>query len=382
MPKCYISSLRIAASVESYIIKEGFLLDDETNNIRLLQKINQNFADNENATKIEITLGVGRFRFKYREQIYEIIREVHGTPLPCNNHFDKDSIFHEEVYVNYENQQQKKILLELVETAIKETKRDGYIQTHIWDSRRNYWEQSCLVPERDFKSVVLKNKIKTEMIKDIEEFTSEDTHQWYKTHGIPYKRGYLLYGIPGSGKSSTIRAISSKLRRDIYTIDLADIELSDSSLLSAVNSVEKSSVIYFEDIDTIFDKNRNKLENCGITFSGLLNALDGICVSRGQIFIITSNEISKLDKSLIRCGRIDLKFKFDYCTKEQAKEMFLRFYPDCFTDSEIFSKSISEKTSCADLQNHFIKHRKVSSNEANRYCDESYVFDEISTIYS
>ena len=68
------------------------------------------------------------------------------------------------------------------------------------------------------------------------------------------------------------------------------------------------------------------IDNKGITLSGLLNALDGVSECEGRIMIMTSNKPEKLDEALIRPGRIDKKFMFDLCTREQISDMFRLFF--------------------------------------------------------
>jgi len=65
------------------------------------------------------------------------------------------------------------------------------------------------------------------------------------------------------------------------------------------------------------DENRNQ-----VTFSGILNALDGVTTGGNQIVIMTTNHIENLDPALIRPGRVDHILRFDYATKEQIKDIF------------------------------------------------------------
>lgn len=382
MPKFSITSNHISSSLENYIIKQNLLTEDSLNDRRIEKKINFDDHDNDedDSPKLLLTLGVGSFKFQYKGNFYLFNRTTYGEPLTCNS-YDKDAVIYEEVNIICENDNAAEDLVELTSAAMKEQKRDGFIQTYVWDAKRCYWDSETNIPERNFASVILDNKLKKNILDDINNFVCKESKEWYLKHGISYKRGMLLYGPPGSGKSSCIRAIATELKRDIHRIDISDPNLTDCSLINAVNTVNSSSIIYFEDIDTIFDNNRNKLEDCSITFSGLLNALDGLGVSKGQLFILTSNHIERLDKALIRCGRVDVKFKFSNCTKEQAKEMFLRFYPNESEIAENFSKNIPSQTCCADLQNHFILHRKKSAKEAETYKPSKDV-DDYRHLYS
>lgn len=107
-----------------------------------------------------------------------------------------------------------------------------------------------------------------------------------------------------------------------------------------------------------------------VTFSGLLNALDGVASSTAQrILFMTTNHISRLDPALIRPGRVDLKEMIEDATPYQSSELFRRFYggPDGLAETElerlrtILSDKIQRaletgmRISMASLQGHFIR---------------------------
>jgi len=117
----------------------------------------------------------------------------------------------------------------------------------------------------------------------------------------------------------------------------------------------------------ISEKNRETLhDKCPLTFSGLLNALDGVSSTDGQIFILTTNFVEKLDEALIRSGRVDRKIQFPSVDPKLANEMFLQFYPgenDAAADFEhqmtqLINNPEQIKLCMADLQQHFILNRK------------------------
>jgi chaperone BCS1 len=63
-----------------------------------------------------------------------------------------------------------------------------------------------------------------------------------------------------------------------------------------------------------------------VTFSGFLNALDGVASGEERIIFLTTNHIEKLDPALIRPGRVDLACLIDDASPSQAKRLFTRFY--------------------------------------------------------
>jgi len=132
--------------------------------------------------------------------------------------------------------------------------------------------------------------------------------------------------------------------------------------------------LFLEDIDTYFTKDRVALHpNCPLTFSGLLNGLDGVAAADGQIFILTTNFIDKLDSALIRTGRVDAKYEFPKVNGELARLLYLQFYPGEEAHAASFKETVSsvliERELCmADLQQYFIANRKspstIASNDA------------------
>ena len=70
--------------------------------------------------------------------------------------------------------------------------------------------------------------------------------------GIPYRRGYLLYGPPGCGKSSFITALAGYLDMGICILNLSDRSLSDDRLNHLLASAPQQSLILLEDVDAAF----------------------------------------------------------------------------------------------------------------------------------
>merc|ERR1719343_1000865 len=115
--------------------------------------------------------------------------------------------------------------------------------------------------------------------------------------------------------------------------------------MHCVNEAPKRSLLIFEDVDALFDKDRKPLvEKTLLTFSGLLNALDGVGRAIGQIFILTTNYRDRLDAALIRNGRVDVHIEFKSANDDQIRGMFQRFYPD---DSESSARKFVENLRAA-----------------------------------
>lgn len=192
---------------------------------------------------------------------------------------------------------------------------------------------------RLLESVVLGRGDKESLVEDIEKFRG--SKQRYALLGVPYHRGYLFYGPPGTGKTSLVSALAAHFGLSIYCLNLGD--LSDRSLMNAVNQVPPDSLLLFEDIDCMKsgnarpspaderqggEKKENSAERNGVTLSGLLNVLDGFYAPTGVLFVMTTNHVEALDRALLRPGRIDYKLHLGKAVDRQKVDLYLRFFPE------------------------------------------------------
>jgi SpoVK/Ycf46/Vps4 family AAA+-type ATPase len=96
-------------------------------------------------------------------------------------------------------------------------------------------------------------------------------------------------------------------------------------------------------MDCIFKERKSNDESRNmITFSGILNGLDGISTSEHQIVFITTNHIEYLDPALIRPGRVDYIMRFDYATKEQIIDIFKVYATTGISDTPIIEAALHE----------------------------------------
>jgi len=224
----------------------------------------------------------------------------------------------------------QRLLQRLCERLIAASERveANTITIYRWHNRHHYWRRESRTLARPLKSVVLPAGEKAGLLRDFEDFFEDETRSWYAEHGIPYRRSYLFHGVPGTGKTSLIGALAGRFGRNVCFLQPSHPEMTDDALKAAVQRVPERSFIVFEDIDSLFDKQRNnKVSGSRLTFSGLLNALDGVGSPKGQVFVLTTNFRDQLDDALTRNGRVDRHVEFTHATGEQFGEMFRQFYP-------------------------------------------------------
>lgn len=233
---------------------------------------------------------------------------------------------------------------------IARLKEQESISVYTWN---DYWfkvPSSCV---KNPDSLILQEGAKEVLFGDVERFLNSKSR--YDQLGIPYHRGYLFYGPPGSGKTSTVAAMSARFGMSIYLVKLS--EFTDTTLSNALSRIPKKSIVLFEDIDASKSSKKRETESVekekqnsgsafGVSLSGLLNSLDGLSAPSDVIFVMTTNNKNSLDPALLRPGRIDYQLFLGDADDFQKRNFYLRFFPGNLEGAEEFMKtSISESVS-------------------------------------
>lgn len=184
--------------------------------------------------------------------------------------------------------------------------------------------------KRPLESVILDKGIKERIVRDVRKFLGKE--KWYQDRGIPYRRGYLLHGPPGTGKSSFIQALAGDLDYNIAMLNLTERGLTDDRLNHLLNVIPQRTIVLLEDADAAFRNRRGTdadgFQGANVSFSGLLNALDGVASAEERILFLTTNHVERLDGALVRPGRVDMTVNLGYATGWQTKQLWERFYGD------------------------------------------------------
>lgn len=171
------------------------------------------------------------------------------------------------------------------------------------------WRKKSEIQPRSRESVVLKDGQMDRILGYLNNFL--ENRPAYTKADIPFRTGILLYGEPGSGKTSTALAIANELKMNVYIVSLTSLS-NDEALADCFQAIPSNSIVILEDIDIVSAvKERDKEDDNGVTMTGMLNVLDGFQSPPGVITIMTTNRLDVLDDAIKRPGRVDLLEKLD-----------------------------------------------------------------------
>lgn len=252
----------------------------------------------------------------------------------------------------------------------------SYFGCDVTPKKNLIFDRSVFESNKTFDNVFFDQK--EELIERLKFFTNGERE--YKRLGTPYTLGFLFYGEPGCGKTSTIKAIANYTGRHVISIPLSRVEtcrefskiFMDEFLMDRYVPI-KSRIYVFEDIDCmsnivadrdqistkIDERDSNKVVVCLkdggkegdnsnlnkkdlLTLSYVLNMIDGILEQPGRIIIMTTNKPDKMDKALLRPGRIDMKIHFSKCSSKTTRQIFEFFFRGCVEKIKSDSYNFSE----------------------------------------
>lgn len=257
---------------------------------------------------------------------------------------------------------------------------DDRLNLFIISEDGGYFETIGSRSKRSLNSVFLPKKQKTDVVNIIDKFLKPKTIQCYKERGLNHKLTILLSGVPGTGKSSLIAALASHFNFDIAIMSFTP-KMTDVGFLRAMRSwnrrtsrrededdkkEERVTILIIEDMDCIFKERKSNDENRNmVTFSGILNGLDGITTGDKQIVIMTTNHIEHLDPALIRPGRVDHIMTFDYANKEQIVDMAALWGGKAIPQEEFYTKvkALNIKITTSLLQQYFLKYANMAEDD-------------------
>ncbi|KAK3127171.1 hypothetical protein QOZ80_7AG0569350 [Eleusine coracana subsp. coracana] len=232
---------------------------------------------------------------------------------------------------------------------------------NICMNEARHWYRMSHHHPATFDTLAMNPDLKKSIIADLDLFTTRREH--YRRIGKAWKRGYLLHGPPGTGKSSLVAAMANHLRYHLYDLDLSLVH-SNTELQWLLLCMPNKSILVIEDIDCCCDtmsreaaetkKSKVVNEDDGgdgdaassdsstvpaapakpksienkVTLSGLLNLIDGLWSTSGEerVIVFTTNYKDRLDPALLRPGRMDMHIYMGYCCWEAFKTLAKNYF--------------------------------------------------------
>jgi AAA+ superfamily predicted ATPase len=160
------------------------------------------------------------------------------------------------------------------------------------------------IKSRKLEDMVLQPSIRQQLNHDVLEFFSQK--EWYTEQGLPWKRGIILHGPPGNGKTQTIRALINEANvATIYVRSLWSYRMPPEVSIKRIYERAREiapCIVVMEDVDSLI--------SAGIR-SYFLNELDGMRTLNGVMTIVTTNHLEALDVAIRnRPSRFDVKIEF------------------------------------------------------------------------
>lgn len=189
---------------------------------------------------------------------------------------------------------------------------------------------------------ILPESVESLLRKDIGWFKC--AHKWYQEKQIAHRRGYLFSGPPGSGKSTAAMDMTSLFgANELLVINLGSKDVNDDSLIKIL-STSKYRAFLLEDVDCVLSGRSGSK----ISFSTLLNCLDGPFAPKEGIIMMTTNHPELLDPALLRPGRMDRHIKFGLPDDSQVRRIVERFTGS--SDPLLEADYLERKLSMAEIQ--------------------------------
>lgn len=243
------------------------------------------------------------------------------------------------------------------------------------DSKENFQSIIYDLGSRSIDTLFYENDIKESIVKHIDWFFK--SRHIFEEKNIGYKTSMLLYGEPGTGKSSLVKALCTKYNIDMVLVDMTTFEDLDLNILTqCIDGDDKTYLILLEDIDTLFDLDR---ETKDITkddrkvINKLLQFLDSNSSPNNVIFVCTTNHVDKLDSAIMRRGRLDKKFLIGPLNKDKAREMCESFNIDKeYIDNILSRYDNNDKINQSFLQGEILEAVKMMAMKEGENDDESF----------
>ena len=294
-----------------------------------------------------IGAGYGTHFFFYKKRLFWFTK---GSLQSTGSDKEKQNIV-----IKTLGRNQQPLLSLVADFAVKPKETDLNIYAY-----KDEWDVISRVNKRPLSSVILRKDIKDDLVSNLQYFYAN--REWYVKRGLSYKQTYILHGLPGTGKSSTIKALSSHFDKNICIIDIT--AMSNLSFEKAMASVPRNSIVLIEDFDSCKALHSRTDENGDATtrfaeltdvlsLSKVLNVLDGVVSLDDTVVFLTTNHLEKIDPAMVRKGRVDYIYEIPHLEDAEVKEYIKLMYPEADVPQVTF-----DTIAGCDIQSKYLEYRE------------------------
>ena len=244
-----------------------------------------------------------------------------------------------------------------------------------WSKNTKLWQS---VQKSKWENVILDSALKDSLIQDVEGFFNQKAH--YNQFEVPWKRGIILHGLPGNGKTMTVKALMNGLSARPTPIPTLSVKSGkgDYGTIWAIRKIFKKArqmkpcLLIFEDLDSLITEESR---------SFFLNEVDGMENNDGIMMIGSTNYLEKLDAGITkRPSRFDRKYHFDLPAVPE-RTRYCEFWRSRLANNKTINfpakmcsaiAGITDGFSFAYLQEAFISSLLVIVNEQCKNANEAH----------
>jgi chaperone BCS1 len=125
-----------------------------------------------------------------------------------------------------------------------------------------------------------------------------------------------------------VTALASELSLNVCVLSLASPNVTDEKIGNLLATVPRRSIILIEDVDAFFQQRSKADAQVKLSYSGFINALDGVAAHEGSVVFLTTNHPDRIDDAAIRSGRVDFRMELGCCDRDQLERMFRKFFDE------------------------------------------------------
>lgn len=247
----------------------------------------------------------------------------------------------------------------------------------IYSPSDHGWTPSGRLRIANSETLILDPQVEKDLWEPLEWFIHNE--EWYRNKGLAYKHTIILEGPPGTGKSSLVKAIARRYKRDLHQINLSEHGRRLGDLLSKLQPGDMVCIEDFDDVKTLHrraasdptkrleiaeaeQKEAAMLMDCDIPLSTFLNILQGVIELDDIIIVLSTNHLEKIDPAVYRPARVDKTIHVPFLKDAEIKRYINMMYDNPTYDTNV----VFNDTPASTLAGLFKEHALDAAGFINR----------------